>query len=289
MLATPFTGSTQSFDLTTDLSEVKVDELSDSQIRQFVREAESRGLSEAELEAEAINRGMPYSEIQKLRGRIEELQTADEASADQQRAEREAAAETPSPDRPSEPGVEVGMFGRDLFRTEGLTFEPSLNIPTPKNYILASGDEILIDIWGASQQSYRVTVRPGGYIQLENLGNIHVNGLTIEEATSLIISRLSTIYSGLTSPDPNTFAHVSLGDVRSIKITITGESYMPGTYTLPSLATAFNALYLSGGPGANGSFRDIRIIRNNEVVATIDLYDFLTGGDMENNIRLEDE
>ena len=290
LLILSVSATAQSPDITADdLSQVKVDELSDNQVREFMRQAEQVGMTEAELESEAISRGMPYSEILKLRSRIEELEEEERAAEARERDEREAAVDPPDTLRPDVPDAELRTFGRELFRTEELTFEPSLNIPTPKNYVLGPGDQILINVWGASRQNYSERVQPGGYIQLENLGNIQVNGLTIEEASTLIIQRLGAIYSGLISSEPNTFAHVTLGDIRSIQVTITGEAFMPGTYTLPSLASVFNALYLAGGPGEKGSFRDIRVIRENETVASIDLYDFLAGGDMSGNIRLKDE
>ncbi|TVR75429.1 MAG: capsule biosynthesis protein [Marinilabiliales bacterium] len=278
--------------LQTDLRNINVDELSDSQVRQFIREADSRGLSMQDLEAQAISRGMPYSEVQKLRQRISGLQhqrdvdMADEpertVAEDAILSERELQRQLVSPE-------ELQIFGYELFRRENLTFEPSLNIPTPPGYQLGSGDELIIEVWGASQRSYQLTVNPEGQIRIDNIGPVHVSGLTIERASELIISRLTTIYSGLRGPSPNTFAQVSLGSVRSIKVTIAGDAFMPGTYTLPAFATAFNALYLAGGPAQKGSFREIRVIRNGETVTNIDLYDFLLRGETSLNIRLRDE
>jgi protein involved in polysaccharide export with SLBB domain len=183
----------------------------------------------------------------------------------------------------------IKVFGHDMFRRVNLSFEPGINIPTPSNYELGPGDELIIEVWGASQQSYNLTIAPEGHISIGSLGPVRVSGLTVEQASELIINRLSSIYSGLKGTNPNTFAQVSMGNARSIKISITGDAYMPGTYTLPAFATAFNALYIAGGPAEKGSFREIRVIRDGEVVTTMDLYDFLLKGETKLNIRLQDE
>jgi protein involved in polysaccharide export with SLBB domain len=278
-----------------NFSTIKVDELTDAQINQFIRRAETSGMTMQELEAEAIARGMPYTEVLKLRQRITTLQ---QAQKPRQTAEREAlrVLTGPEPTIPAflmdtleEEKEEFRVFGHNLFRRENLSFEPSLNIPTPSNYIVGPGDELAIEVWGASQQSYSAPVTPEGQISIQNLGLIRVGGLTIERASELIISRLSTIYSGIRGPNPNTFAQVSIGNIRSIKVTLAGDVYMPGTFTLPAFATIFNALYVAGGPADNGSFREIRVVRDGKTFAQIDLYDFLLKGETSLNIRLRDE
>jgi protein involved in polysaccharide export with SLBB domain len=180
------------------------------------------------------------------------------------------------------------IFGYSLFNQPDLSFEPSTNLPTPAGYVLGPQDEVVIDIWGASEANYRLNVNPEGYVLVRNIGPIQVNGLTIEAARSKIISRLSEIYSGLRGSNPNTFAQVSLGNVRSINVSIIGEVKMPGTYTLSSLSSVFNALYVAGGPSTEGTFREIELIRGEEVMALIDLYDFLTAG-VQENVKLQDQ
>ena len=177
-------------------------------------------------------------------------------------------------------------FGFSLFTTDNLTFEPSINIPTPKNYRLGPSDDIIIDIWGASQATYRLKITPEGSILIPSLGPLYLSSMTIEEATGKITKELSAIYSGLRTG--NSFIKVSLGSVRSIKVNLVGEIYMPGTYTLSSLSTVFNALYAANGPSANGSLRNVKVIRNNKTVAELDLYDFLLKGEQKDDIRLED-
>ncbi|TVQ06535.1 MAG: hypothetical protein EA361_19585 [Bacteroidetes bacterium] len=277
-----------------DFTTIKVDELTDAQVRQFIQQAESRGMTMQELEAQALGRGMPYSEVQKLRSRIRSVQEGTAGQPERTTQQRivtgdERPSERPAMQEPQKPEDQIQVFGYELFRRDNLSFEPSLNIPTPRNYTLGPGDELQVEVWGASQQSYSLPVSPEGQVRISNIGPVQVSGLTIEEASELIIRRLSGIYSGLRGANPNTFAQVSLGNVRSIKVTISGDAYMPGTYTLPAFATAFNALYMAGGPSARGSFRDIRIVRENEQIAHLDLYDFLLKGETKLNIRLRDE
>ncbi len=276
-----------------DFRTIKVEELSDNQVKQFITRAQDSGMSMQELEIEAISRGMPYSEVQKLRQRIEQIQqrqgTRDERT-DIRRTIGDDLISTPLHLDTLEDTVKtLNVFGYRLFRRDNLSFEPSLNIPTPRNYTLGPGDELQVEVWGASQQSYTLPVSPEGQVRISNLGPIQVSGLTIEEASELIIQRLSVIYSGLRGANPNTFAQVTLGNVRSINVTIAGDAFMPGTFTLPAFATAFNALYMAGGPSERGSFRDIRIVRENEQIAHLDLYDFLLKGETKLNIRLRDE
>ncbi len=277
-----------------NLSNIRVDDATDDQIRQFIARARSSGMSEQDLEAAAISRGMPYSEVLKLRERVSALEQGSEKQTEQPERERRDRPIVPTREKPLWEDVPkndtiLRAFGLDLFKRTNLTFTPSLNIPTPQNYQLGPGDELLIEVWGASQHIYRLTISAEGQINITNIGPIRVSGLTVEKATDIIINRLTTIYHGIKQPNPTTFAQVSLSNARSIKVTVAGDAYLPGTYTIPAFATAFNALYLAGGPSEIGSFRDIRIIRNGETVRTIDLYDFLLRGKTSQNIRLQDE
>ena len=179
------------------------------------------------------------------------------------------------------------VFGADLFNSKSLTFQPDLNMPTPKGYVIGPNDELLIDISGDNEVSYQLTVSPEGSINLEYVGRVVVGGLSIEVANSKIRTALSTAFPAIKSG--RTQVSLTLGNIRSIKVTIIGEVTKPGTYTLPSLATVFNALYASGGPTKNGSFRKIQLVRNNSVVSTLDIYDFLLKGMQATNIGLEDQ
>jgi protein involved in polysaccharide export with SLBB domain len=185
--------------------------------------------------------------------------------------------------------IDKNIFGSTLFNNELMTFEPNLRIATPKNYQLGPGDELNIAIFGDVLDNFTVKVTPEGTVKILNIAPIYVNGLTIEVASERIISRLRQLYQGLNKPGSGSSAQVTLGNVRSIKVTITGEAQMPGTYTVSSLSTIFNALYLAGGPSKNGSYRSIKLIRGNKIIRTLDLYDFLLKADQTDNIHLNDQ
>ncbi|WP_406749737.1 SLBB domain-containing protein [Aquirufa salirivi] len=185
--------------------------------------------------------------------------------------------------------LEKVIFGADLFDTETLNFEPDLKIATPSNYTLGPDDELNIDIFGDVLDNFKVTVSAEGTVKILNLSPIYVNGLSIDAASNRIIGRLRQLYQGLNKPGSGSSAQVTLGNVRSIKVTLTGEVKFPGSYTVSSLATIFNALYLAGGPSANGSYRNIRLIRGNKTIRTLDLYDFLLKADQKDNIHLQDQ
>ncbi len=184
------------------------------------------------------------------------------------------------------------LYGFNIFNNSNISFETSLKIPTPKNYVLGTDDELLIDINGFSEEHYNLSVTPEGYIKVPKVGNIFVSGITIEEAKKRIVDRLSKIYVGLKSYNgavSNTTATVSLGSIRTIKVTILGEVVAPGTYSMSSLARVMNALYLSGGPNENGTFREIKVIRDKKLIAQVDLYDLLTTGNLRQNVSLQDQ
>lgn len=178
------------------------------------------------------------------------------------------------------------VFGREIFNTRNLTFAPNFNIPTPPNYKLAAGDEVIISIWGSSEANINQKISPEGKVTIPMAGPVMLAGLTISEAQARLKSHLSKIYSGLNGG--GTHLSLTLGKIRSIKVNIVGEVLVPGTYTLPSLASLFNALYLAGGVNRIGSLRTIKVYRNSKEVGTLDVYDYLLNGKFESNIRLED-
>jgi len=178
------------------------------------------------------------------------------------------------------------IFGSKLFSKQNITFEPKLNIATPVNYIIGTYDEIIIDISGLYEVNYKLKVSPEGTIRIPNVGPIKVSGITIEDATRIIRNKVSRIYSGVSTGQ--TRVNISLGNIRSIRVSVVGEAVRPGSYTLPSLATAFNALYACGGPDSVGSMRDIKVVRANKVIANLDVYRFLLDGVLINNVSLQD-
>lgn len=180
------------------------------------------------------------------------------------------------------------VFGREIFSEKNLTFEPVLNIPTPVNYRLSAGDEVLIHVWGDSELNLKLTISPDGTIIIPDIGPVALSGLTIEAAEQRIRQELGRIMATIDGREPNTFVSVSLGQIRSIKVNIVGEAVVPGTYTLTSLATLFNALYAAGGVNNIGSLRSIKVYRNSKEIANLDVYNYLLHGEYNTNIRLED-
>ncbi|MBW3467534.1 capsule biosynthesis protein [Arthrospiribacter ruber] len=287
-----------------DIASVKVDELSDSQIRELVKRAEESGISDVELVQMAKLRGLPEAEAEKLERRIQDLQLSSTSSRSRATAskreprrqvdlseisrnlfqyQRDGLADLE--DRPNE------IFGSDLFynKNRRLSFEPNLNIATPKNYVLGPGDMVYVDIYGESEQYYEATVNPDGFMILDNIGPVSVSGKTIEEATGIIRNRLANYYTGIRGSNPSTFVQVTLGNVRTIQVHLVGELRLPGTFTLSAFSTVFNALYAAGGPNENGSMRSIRVIRNGNQVASIDIYDFLVNGKTNLDFQLQDQ
>ena len=185
-------------------------------------------------------------------------------------------------------GDSVEVFGRNVFRNNRLSFNPNINLPTPRNYVLGPGDEVIVDIFGANQTTIRSIISPEGYINVDILGPIYLSGKTIESANSFLKNKLSQIYEGLNGGEEQTDIQLSLGQVRSIQISIIGEVPNPGTYQVSSLATVFHAMFQAGGVKEPGTVRDIKVVRNNKTVASVDIYDFLVNGTRKNDIRLED-
>lgn len=173
------------------------------------------------------------------------------------------------------------VFGRDIFNNLYLTFEPNQNMATPSNYRLGAGDNVIIDIWGASQETFEGIISPDGYVVIEGVGPVKLGGLTVSQATSTIRSRLGQYYSGCSF-------NLAVGETRSIQVQVVGEVRMPGTYTLSSLSSAFNALYAAGGISDIGTLRNIRVYRQGRQIATIDVYDYLLNGNTKGDVRLQD-
>lgn len=185
--------------------------------------------------------------------------------------------------------LENTVFGSEIFKDAALSFEPDLNLPTPKDYRLAAGDEVIINVWGASEMKLTQKISPDGFINIPSIGPVGLSGLTVDQASIQIKNELGRIMSGLVNEEePNTFVSVSLGQIRSIKVHLVGEVIRPGSYTLPSLATLFNALYAAGGVNDIGTLRNIKVYRNSKEVASLDVYDYLLNGKFDSNIRLED-
>ena len=173
------------------------------------------------------------------------------------------------------------VFGRDIFNNKELTFEPNMNIATPQNYRLGPGDAVFIDVYGASQKTIEETVSPDGTVTIEGFGPVYISGMTVEQANSKLRSTLGARYS-------SSKIKLTVGQTRSIMVNVMGEVENPGTYTLPAFATVFHALYMAGGTNDIGTMRNIKIYRNNRLVSTVDIYDYILNGKLTGNVRLAD-
>lgn len=269
-----------------NIAKIKVDELSDNEIAEFWEKTQNSGLTLSQLEKEAKNRNVPADEIIKLKERINNLQTNTlNKSKTTKTGERKSTSKTNVNEQLGK--EESKIFGAELFNNKNLTFEPNMKMATPQNYQIGPDDELIIDIYGYSEETMNLNVSPDGNIRIPLAGIVQVSGLTIEQAKVKIIRALSQIYERINTGE--TKVNITLGNIRSIKVLIVGEVNLPGTYTLPSLATVFNALYASGGPNKNGSMRNIKVIRNNKVIVTLDIYDFMLKAEAKGNIRLQDQ
>lgn len=180
------------------------------------------------------------------------------------------------------------IFGHDIFRNPNLDFIFNYNIPTPDNYKLSAGDEIIIDIWGNVITNITAAISPEGAVNIPDLGPVYLAGYTVIQAEKTLREYLSKIYSGIAAPIPDTFVKLSLGRIRSITVNVAGDIEIPGSYTLPSLSTMASVLYMAGGPSEIGTVRDIKLHRNNKLISRFDVYDFIIYGHYDANLRLED-
>lgn len=180
------------------------------------------------------------------------------------------------------------VFGQNIFNNRNLTFAPSSNMATPRNYKLGPGDQVIIDVFGANQTTITGTISPEGSINVDVLGPVYLNGMTIEEANSYLKKRLSKIFAGLNRNSEGTDIRLSLGQIRTIQVNVLGDVNAPGTYTLSSFSTVFHALYLAGGIRQPGTLRNIKVTRGNRTIGTVDVYDFLLNGNKHSDIRLEE-
>ena len=173
------------------------------------------------------------------------------------------------------------VFGRDIFNNKELTFEPNMNIATPQNYRLGPGDAVYIDIYGASQKTVEATVTPDGTIVIEGFGPVQVSGLTVAQANARLKTTLGARYS-------SSKVRLTVGQTKTIIVNVMGEVKTPGTYTLSAFASVFHALYMAGGTNDIGTLRNIKVYRNNKLVTTVDIYDYILNGKLTGNVRLAD-
>jgi protein involved in polysaccharide export with SLBB domain len=269
-----------------NLSTLKVDNLSDADLVKLRSQLQSNSMTIDQAEPMALAKGMPASEFAKLKARLGTPMAATTKKGN-------ATESTESLGRTQEPIVNTKtkdeanalVFGSELFDTPTLNFEPNLKLATPVNYVLGPGDELQISVYGIQEFSDAVPVSVEGKVNIQYVGQIAVSGMTIEAASVKIKNAIARVYSTVRTGQSQ--VGISLSRIRTIKVTLIG-SQQPGNYSISSLATVYNALFLGGGPAKNGSYRNIELIRNNKVYRTIDLYRFLVQGNQSDNIGLKD-
>jgi protein involved in polysaccharide export with SLBB domain len=266
-----------------------VGQLSDQQLIQLWQQTQKQGMSENDAIKELVKRGMSMEDVAEFKKRLVRLQGSDKKLL----GKDNLIADTTSFLRDSTwkyevPNVRIPTpyYGFDYFNNPQSSFVPNINMATPANYVLGPGDELIIAITGLNEVGTKERINREGNLELPHSGFVQLSGLTIEQATARIRNKLKLPYPALSNGQSQLM--VTLGNVRSIRVTVIGEAYSPGDYTISSLASFFNVLYLSGGPGKNGSLRSIELIRNNKVIQTVDFYQFLQTGLMDKDIRLED-
>jgi len=271
-----------------NLSTINISSLSDEQFQSFVSRAQLSGLSEEELEAKAKAQGLTDAQIAEIRQRMAAGAGADKAMPQTAATSRktEGSSATGSAPTPTKPAGSA-LYGKEIFSNQALSFEPNLRIATPHNYVLGPGDELVIEVYGYSERTFKQKINVEGNIRIPNIEPLRLSGMSIEDARNHITAKLKRIYPGIATG--KTFVNVSLGDIRTIRVLLIGRVEKPGSYSLSSLSTIMNALYASGGPSAEGSFRHIELIRNGKTIMNFDLYDFLLKGDLRKNCLLQED
>ncbi len=287
-----FTATLFAQQLPADLSKAKSVQITDAMLAQMAQKAKESNLTKDDVIKQFQDRGMPDTEVQMLSERLGLLMpdaavsstTQPNGNSSEQSVKRTFKGEAPIFVAP--PVETSRVFGAELFTSADPLFVPNLKIATPRSYMVGPDDELQLDIYGNNISSQTLTVSPDGFISVKYAGPVNVGGMTIEQAAGVLKARLTKYYPALSSGE--TKFQLTLGSIRSIQVTIVGAVRKPGTMTLPSLATFFNALYTCGGPTENGSYRNIELVRSGKTILIADLYDFILKGDQATNITLRD-
>jgi len=281
-----------------DPSTVNVSKLKDAQVQQAIDKMNSMGLSLDEAMVMARAKGASETQITEMKARILALQGGGAGVGDEllettsslgeemivvDKLSKKAFINFETEEKMSK------VFGFHFFNTNMLSFSPSANVPVSDSYTLGIGDELVVEVYGASQQTYNLIVQNNGSVNIVDLGPLQVAGQSFSKVQDKIKKRLLSIYSGMKGENPNTFVDISAGKLRAVVVNVIGEVNVPGTYTISATSSVFNALYLAGGPNEKGSFRQIDVVRNGEVVSGVDVYAYLIDGKTQSNIQLRDQ
>ena len=282
-----------------DLSTIKVDQLSDADIAKLKAQLNESKMTIEQAEQMALAKGMSAAEFAKLKARLNADGKGQKATGvlksdvkgigntiEKQNNSTDSLDTEKYGNKKPQPLINPLIFGSELYTSVAPNFEPNLKMATPMNYVLGPDDELLVTVYGVQEYTGELLVSDEGSINMPNVGQVRVAGLTIEAATQ----KLKTVMGNSVYPylkNGGSKLSVTLNKIRSIKVTIIGAN-RPGNYTLSSLSTVFNALYVAGGPTEFGSFREIELVRNNKLERKIDLYRMLLKGDQSDNIGLKD-
>jgi protein involved in polysaccharide export with SLBB domain len=270
--------------------QLNISQLSDQQIIQVWQQAQKAGMSESEAMSSLVKQGLSPNDVNTFKRRLIQIQSASKSKFTSQNLVKDSSDFIKDSSWViSVPQVKKSgnYYGYDFFSNPNANFEPNIRIATPKNFILGPDDVLSISLTGLNERNIDALIDAQGNTQLPYAGIISLSGLTIEQAAERIKLKLKKVYPAINSG--TTQVNISLSNVKSIRVSIIGEATRPGDYTISSLASFFNVLYLSGGPSQNGSLRKIEIIRNNKVAATVDFYSFLQNGILSKEIRLQDQ
>ena len=277
--------------------------MNDKQVLEYVQTGLKQGKTQKQIASELARRGVTRAQAERVKKLYEESlkgnSTSEDTKLERLRIDEGGSiateqeyisedfdfAESSSEEKREDNNA---VFGRNIFNTHNLTFEPSANLPTPPNYRLGAGDQVIIDIWGANQISIQETISPDGAININNLGMIYLNGMTVSQAAEHLRHKMNKIYAGLSDENPTSHLKLTLGNTRTIQINVMGEVWRPGTYALSAFSTVFHALYRAGGVSNIGSMRDIQVVRNGKSVAQVDVYDFIMHGKTNDDIKLQE-
>lgn len=273
-------------------------QMSDDAVISYVKSGMASGRSQTDMAKELAARGVTKAQAERIKAKYEEEQASqNEASRvagvqEYQRRVNDGALESTAGDIDAV-STELGengakrVYGRDIFTSRNLTFAPSSNLPTPSNYVLGPGDEVIIEIWGTNEATIRRTISQEGTINIPNIGLVNLNGMTIRKADAYMKKKLGQIYS-VDGDNAKSEIKLSLGNIRTIQVNMMGEVANPGTYYLSSLSNLYHALHRAGGVSSLGSLRDIQLIRKGKVIANVDIYDFIREGRMDGDLILEE-
>lgn len=261
--------------------------MTDQQVFKYVVKQYENGASQTEILADLMQKGVDMKQMQRVREKYSKeynkLRISDDGTTidDRSRTANGESRSLVTPVYKIADQDKSGIFGHDIFRNGDLTFEPSMNIATPENYILGAGDAVFIDIYGASQESIEGTISPDGFVTIDDFGPITLAGLTVKQAEARLRSQLGARYE-------NSQIKLSLGQTRTIMVNVMGEVQTPGTYTLSAFASVFHALYMAGGVNEIGTLRDIKVYRKNKLITSVDVYDYILNGKLSGNVQLFD-